>query len=254
MQTTHLERVERQFGPRAQAYVDSAVHSGGEDLDALEKILRQAAPARALDLGCGGGHVSYLMARHAGAVAACDVARDMLEAVETTAQAKGLRNVATTLAAAERLPFEEGAFDFLTCRYSAHHWSDVEAGLREGRRVLKAGARAVFIDVYSPGAPLLDTHLQVVETLRDPSHVRNYSIAEWLGLLTRSGFRTRSLNVWRLRMEFCSWTARMKTPDLNQRMIRSLQDQAAEETRRHFAIESDGSFLLSAMMVEAEAD
>ena len=73
----------------------------------------------------------------------------------------------------------DGAFDFLACRYSAHHWRDLDAGLRQARRVLRPNAAAVFIDAVSPGAPLLDTHLQAVELLRDTSHVRDYSVAEW---------------------------------------------------------------------------
>ena len=68
MDRAHEKVVEAQFGPRAQAYVESAVHAGGADLEALEAIVRDRRPARALDLGAGGGHVSYLMARHAGTV------------------------------------------------------------------------------------------------------------------------------------------------------------------------------------------
>jgi len=51
--------------------------------------------------------------------------------------------------------------------------------LREARRVLKPGGRAVFMDAISPGPALLDTYLQAVELLRDPSHLRDYSLAEW---------------------------------------------------------------------------
>ncbi|MFT2543165.1 class I SAM-dependent methyltransferase, partial [Escherichia coli] len=79
-------------------------------------------------------------------------------------------NVTTVEAAAEHLPFPDGDFDFLACRYSAHHWQDFDGGLRQARRVLKGGAPAIFIDVYSPSAAFLDTHLQAVELLRDTSH------------------------------------------------------------------------------------
>jgi hypothetical protein len=46
--------------------------------------------------------------------------------------------------------------------------------------VLKPGGKLAFIDVMSPGQPLLDTYLQAVEVLRDTSHVHNYAMAEWL--------------------------------------------------------------------------
>ncbi len=74
-------------------------------------------------------------------------------------------------------------FDFLACRFSAHHWRGFETGLREARRVLVGGSTAVFIDAVATGSAPMDTHLQAIELLRDTSHVRNYRAAEWLGAL-----------------------------------------------------------------------
>lgn len=254
MTRAHEKVVEAQFGPRAKAYVESAVHAQGADLDMLAGIVGAVRPAQALDLGCGGGHVSYLMAQHAGMVTACDLSADMLAAVAATARQRGLDNIETVQAAAEALPFEAARFDFLGCRYSAHHWRDFEGGLREARRVLRPSATAVFIDAYAPGQALLDTHLQAVELLRDTSHVRDYSQAEWTGALGRAGFAPQRVATWRLRMDFPVWVARMSTPADNQAMIRHLQAAASEDVKRHFATEEDGSFLLDVMLVEARAE
>lgn len=253
MQAAHEKVVKAQFGPRARAYVESAVHATGEDLTALEAIVRERRPARALDLGTGGGHVAHLLARHAAAVTAADLSAGMLAAVAATARERGLANLATAEAAAERLPFPDGGFDFLACRYSAHHWRDFEGGLREARRVLAADAPATFIDVVAPGAALLDTHLQAIELLRDTSHLRNRTAGEWLAALGWAGFAVRACRTWRLRMDFPVWIARMRTPTLHVHAIRALQDAAAAETRAHFAIEPDGSFLLDVLMVETVA-
>jgi SAM-dependent methyltransferase len=206
-----------------------------------------------LDLGCGGGHVAYVLARHAKTVTATDLSPEMLAAVAATARDKALPNIETIAAPAEDLPFDDGAFDFLACRYSAHHWRDFEAGLRQARRVLKAGAPAVFIDVYAPRAALLDTHLQAVELLRDPSHARNYSTTEWTAALGRAGFAISAMRTWRLRMDFAVWTARMRTPEVHQTAIRALQNAASAEVRSHFAIEGDGSFTLDVAMIESIA-
>ena len=253
MQRDHAEVVEAQFGPRARAYVESAVHAQGADLEALEAVVRDLRPRHALDLGAGGGHVSYLLAAHAGKVTAVDLSSEMLAAIAGTARQRGLANIVTVQAPAERLPFDDAAFDFLACRYSAHHWRGFERGLREARRVLKRGGRAMFIDACSPGPALLDTHLQAVELLRDTSHVRNYAASEWIAASTRAGFGVTGCRTWRLRMDFPVWTARMATPDENVRAIRALQAAAAAETRAHFAIEADGSFLLDILMIEARA-
>ena len=253
MQDGHDKAVEAQFGPRAKAYVESEVHAQGADLDALEVIVRRVRPEHALDLGTGGGHVAYLMARHAGQVTAADLSSEMLAAVAATARDRALANIRTAEARAECLPFDDSSFDFLGCRYSAHHWRDFEGGLREGRRVLKTGSRAVFIDAYAPGPALLDTHLQAVELLRDTSHGRDYTAAEWVGGLGRAGFLLTECRTWRVRMEFPVWTARMRTPEPNVTAIRALQLAASDATRAHFAIEDDGSFMLDVLLAETVA-
>jgi len=253
MQTAHDRNVTNQFGPRANAYVESAVHSQGEDLERLVKITEGVAPAHALDLGCGGGHVAYAMARHAKKVTASDLSGEMLAAVTATAKSRGLGNIETVQTSAEKLPFADATFDMLGCRYSAHHWQDVDAGFREARRVLKRGAAAVFIDVHAPARPLLDTHLQAIELLRDTSHVRDYSISEWTDKLARAGFGVNALRTWRVRMDFPVWIARMATPQPLADAIRALQQVAPAEVREHFAIEPDGSFMLDMVMLETSA-
>jgi ubiquinone/menaquinone biosynthesis C-methylase UbiE len=253
MVKAHHSVVDSQFGPRAKDYVESAVHAQGEDLQHLNGIARDAAPGRALDLGCGGGHVAYVLAGHAKTVTATDLSIEMLAAVAATARDKALPNIETVAAPAEDLPFDDCAFDFLACRYSAHHWRDFEAGLCQARRVLKAGAPAIFIDVYAPRAALLDTHLQAVELLRDPSHARNYSAAEWVAALAHAGFAISAMRNSRLRMDFDVWTARMRTPEVHKAAIRALQKAASAEVRSHFAIERDGSFMLDVLMIESAA-
>ncbi len=253
MTQSHHGVVAENYGPRADAYVSSAVHAGGADLEQIEQALRGRSDARVLDLGCGGGHVSYRAAPHVAEVTAVDLTPEMLEAVTRTAAERGLTNIAARQAAAERLPFDDGRFDVVLCRFTAHHWRDFEAGLREARRVLAPGGTAIFIDCIAPAAAVLDTHLQVVEVLRDPSHVRNYTAAEWMAALARAGFAVRSLTPRRLRMEFPVWTARTRTPDLHAQAIRSLQRSAAAEVRNHFDITDDGSFLLDTLTLEVDA-
>jgi len=253
MVQAHERVVEAQFGPQARAYVESAVHGQGADLDQIGALAQRLQPDLALDLGCGGGHVSYALARHARRVIATDLSSEMLAAVAETARGRGLTNIETVEAPAERLPFEDARFDLVASRFSTHHWRDFEAGLRQARRALKRDGKAVFVDAFAPGPALLDTHLQAIELLRDHSHVRDYTCAQWFDALARSGFAVDACRTWRLRMDFPVWIARMRTPDENVRAIRALQMAAAAETKAHFAIEPDGSFMLDILMIEASA-
>ena len=145
------------YASRARDYVTSAVHSSGDDLDQIEAALRGRNDAIVLDLGCGGGHVSYRAAPHVAEVIACDVTPSMLEAVAATAAERKLPNIAVQQAPAENLPFPNASFDFVLCRFTAHHWQDLDAGLREARRVLRPGGRAIVIDTIAPEDRVLDT-------------------------------------------------------------------------------------------------
>lgn len=253
MSTTQHAFAAQQYGARAQDYVTSAVHSSGADLDQIEALVRGQAKAHVLDLGCGGGHVSYRAAPHVASVTACDVTQTMLDAVAATAAERGLRNIAVRQAPAEDLPFADASFDIVLCRFTVHHWHSMEAGLRQARRVLKPGHTALFIDTVAPADPVLDSHLQAVELLRDISHVRNYSVAEWIGAASRAGFRLEGITQRRLRMDFPVWIARTRASELHAAAIRSLQETAPEPLRQHFAIESDGSFEIETVAFELHA-
>ena len=248
---SHASHVVDQFGSQASAYVTSAVHAAGPDLDRIGALIRGMPGARVLDLGCGGGHVAFAAASAGAAVTAYDLSDAMLAAVTAEAARRGLDGIETRQGAAEVLPFPDSGFDAVLTRYSAHHWRDVPAALREARRVLRPRGVLVVCDIVAPEEPLLDTHLQAVELLRDPSHVRDYRISEWRAMLAAAGFEAGPAQASRPRMEFASWIARMRTPEVHVAAIRALQVSAPAEVTAHFAIEPDGSFLLDSALIEA---
>ncbi len=248
---THETLVEGQFGGRAAAYLGSAVHAKGADLDALIVLVHGLPEARVLDLGCGAGHVAFAAAPYVHEVVAYDLSAGMLETVARAAAERRLGNVRTERGAAERLPFADANFDAVLSRYSAHHWRDLDAGLREAARVLRPGGLFAVVDAVSPGIPLLDTHLQAVEVLRDPSHVRDYSRAEWEAALVRAGLAVEGTAAFSVRLEFAVWTERMQTPKSQADAIRALQETASAEVERHFAIGPDGSFDLDVALFRA---
>lgn len=165
---SHTRHVVDQFGAQASAYVTSAVHAAGADLDRIGERVRARPGLRVLDLGCGGGHVAFAAAAAGACVTAYDLSAEMLAAVAAEASRRGLDRIETRQGGAEALPFPDARFDAVLTRYSAHHWRDVPAALAEARRVLKPDGFLVVSDIVAPEDPLLDTHLQAVELLRDP--------------------------------------------------------------------------------------
>lgn len=250
--STHSDVVQRQFGDQASAYLSSTVHAQGSEFALLQAELAGQGDARLLDLGCGAGHVSFQVAPLVAQVVAYDLSQSMLDVVASAAGERGLHNIVTARGAAERLPFDDGAFDFVFSRYSAHHWNDLGLALREVRRVLKPGGVAAFVDVMSPGTPLLDTYLQSVELLRDTSHVRDYSAAEWLRQVSDAGLHVRRHSRQRLRLEFASWVERMRTPEPLRVAVRQVQQAMGEEVRQYYQIAEDGSFSTDVLVLFAE--
>jgi ubiquinone/menaquinone biosynthesis C-methylase UbiE len=251
---THHDVVIEQYDSQASAYLSSAVHATGADLERMAGLIGQRLDAVALDMGCGGGHVAFRMAPLVGKVVAYDLSPSMLETVAAEAGRRGFGNIVTKQGAAEALPCPDESFDVVATRYSAHHWHGFEEGLAQMRRVLKPGGLALFMDVVSPGAPLLDTWLQSIELLRDPSHVRNASLSEWQATLASLGFAIGEVSTYRLRLEFAPWIARMRTPDAHVSAIRSLQQRAPAEVREYFEIGDDGSFTVDTALMVARRD
>lgn len=242
--TLHDEHVHRQFDPRAAAYLSSHVHASGPDLEAARALVRAlpCRPVRILDLGCGAGHLGFALSGLADEITACDPSEGMLATVQRAAGDLGLANVVTALARAEALPFADGHFDVVATRYSAHHWGSLPEALREIRRVLADPGHLLVSDVLGATLPLVDTHLQAMEVLRDPSHVRNRSVSEWLSLLVQAQFELERFERWPTRLDAAAWIMRMRTPPESVAAIRRLQDGAPVEVVRALGFEPDGSF------------
>ena len=216
----------------------------------MTEIARDFGPEKVLDLGCGGGHVSYALAPIAKLVTAYDLSEEMIEAVQAEAARRGMTNIVTARGPAEKLSFADASFDAVFCRLTAHHWGDVRQGLREARRVLRQGGIAVFADVVAPEIPVYDTFLQTFEMLRDPSHVRNYSTAEWVAIAAQAGFAVTAVTRRRLPLEFNTWTARMRTAPVLSAAIRALQEAVAEPVRRYFEVQPNGDFTIDQAVIE----
>jgi ubiquinone/menaquinone biosynthesis C-methylase UbiE len=240
-----------QFGATAEKYLTSTVHAAGADLEDLAAFARLWPGLDALDVGCGAGHASYALARGgARRVVACDPAAPMLDVVRREAAARGLSAIETLAGPAERLACADAAFDCVVTRYSAHHWSDVPAAVREFARVLRPGGRLIVIDVLAPEAPLLDTVLQTVEFLRDGSHVRDYRESEWRSMFAQAGISEPVAHRWKLPMEFAGWVARIGTRAARIAALEACIDDLPREARDYFKVAADRSLAIDSGWLE----
>lgn len=245
----HSDAISKAFGLAAAAYLTSAVHAQGQELELVACQIAATPQSRVLDVGCGAGHMSFAAASSAQEVVAYDLTPEMLAVVEQEAARRGLSNIKTRQGSAEALPFQDASYDWVVSRYSAHHWRDLRQALQEIRRVLKPGGTLCLIDITGGHEPLLDTYLQAVEVLRDPSHVRDYTESEWLAFLHEAGFRSEVARRWRVPIEFAAWVRRIGTPQDRALAILSLWMAAPAVVRQAYCVQPDGSFVMDACMM-----
>jgi ubiquinone/menaquinone biosynthesis C-methylase UbiE len=172
------------WSDRAVSYVESDAHREGEDLDLI--VAWSGGARTALDVATGGGHVARRL-REAG-----------LEVV-TSDPAPGMRP--DVVCTAESLPFAGASFDVVACRTAAHHFTDVHEAVREMARV--SSDLVLLVDTVNMGEDV-----EEAERLRDPSHRRNYTEAEWREIVSAAGLETDEVRHFEHGMDFAAWLER----------------------------------------------
>jgi ubiquinone/menaquinone biosynthesis C-methylase UbiE len=243
------DSVQRQFGQVAADYAKSAVHIGGPDLEAMLQAANLRGNERVLDAGSGTGHTALAFAPHIAEVVAVDLTEAMLAQGQRLAQERGITNIRFQHGDVEQLPFADHSFDIVTSRYSAHHYPRPQVALAEFTRVLRPGGQFLLVDVIAPEVPVQDTFLNAIELLRDPSHVRDHSVSQWLAMCKAAGMPANHAGTWNIRLEFASWAARMKTPEPAQAQIRALFDLAPADVREVMQIDSEHNFSILVALV-----
>jgi SAM-dependent methyltransferase len=188
------------WNERAEAYRQSAIHAGGEDLDLVVAWCEPAEGVDVLDVATGGGHVARKL-REAGAN------------VVTVDPAPGMR--ADVIAPADHLPFADSSFDAVACRLAAHHFPDVLAAVKEMARV--ARNRVVICD-----NTFVSESSEEADRLRDPSHVRNYGVAEWRSFFGLAGLDVADEAIMQRPLEIEPWLARVECTGAEAQRVREL--------------------------------
>jgi SAM-dependent methyltransferase len=205
--------VQKQFGRTAAAYVESVSHSRGEDLDRIVELATEHGGEGIVDVGTGVGHTLRRVAPGFRRAVGVDATREMLAAGRSVLAGAGVMNALLVQANATGLPIASRSADVVTSRLAAHHFADAAGAFREIARILRPGGLLVFVDNYAPDDPELGRFINEVETLRDPSHVRNHTVAGWRDLLEAAGLRTTvdsDTAVTKLTTE--NWLERSQTP------------------------------------------
>ncbi len=197
------------WNERAEAYRTSQTHATGDDLDLVVAWSEPAAGVTVLDVATGGGHVARRL-REAGAE------------VVTVDAAPGMQP--DIVAPADHLPFADASFDVVACRIAAHHFPDALAAVKEMARV--ARDRVVICD-----NTFTSESAEEADRLRDPSHVRNYGVAEWHSFFELAGLEVADEAFMVRDTDFADWLERTETPEEDRARVRELLDGRVHDGR-----------------------
>jgi len=242
------DATQKQWEGLAAAYLESPTHARGEDLETLMSFADPKPDEVALDVGCGVGHTLRRLAAKVRLAVGVDATRGMLEGARTLLAREGVTNATLVVTAAETLPFLDASFDLATCRLAAHHFTDAAAAFREVHRVLRPGGRFVLSDNYAPDDEPLDRFINTLEATRDPSHVREHTVAGWRDLLEQAGFSVTDESRGTIHVETEPWLVRSRTPDDAARRAREMLRGAPPPTRAAFGIDEHGFDLLKVVL------
>jgi len=178
------ERLRLEFNDWARAGRGPSMEKGHRPVgeQAIE-LMHLDAAARVIDVGCGSGWATRLMAQQAleGRVVGIDVSDEMIRIARESSPP--VSNIEFRVASAEQLPFAAGEFTHAFSMESLYYYSDIAGALKEIRRVLEPGGRFItVVDLYEENKP---SH-QWVDQLRVP--VQILSVAQYCSLFEGASF------------------------------------------------------------------
>ena len=184
----------------------------------------------ALDIGCGEGKFTRLLARLLGRASGIDVKADKIAEAQEAARAETL-DLEFRVASADALPYPNGAFAVVAFSNSLHHMPDPGAALAEAVRVLAPGGQLYVMEPVAAG-----NYFEATRLVNDETEVRTEAYRALGGLTGLAEIAETMYRATRSFVGFEQWRAEQFDMDAKRRARYEAQP---EEIRRRFEANAD---------------
>lgn len=224
MTPSNIGAIHLSFTMQAQEFEKPAMHfSNREYLDYCVSAIKPSTPDSILEVAAGTCACGRSLAPFAQTVTCLDTTSAMLEVGKREAEKSQLNNMVFVKGRAEELPFLDNSFDIVISRLAFHHFPDTEPPFQEMDRVLKTGGKLVLIDMEAPEEALRATR-DKIESMRDPSHIKNLNQAEFLKLFADHSLSILKCDKTEIPVSLEKWMNLTKTPAITRAKIISYME------------------------------
>lgn len=226
MTSSNAAVIQKSFTKQAKNFETKSMNFTREEyLKHMVPCVNPQRPDTVLEVAAGTGICGRFLAPFVKNVTCLDMTTAMLAVGKDEARKQGLCNMDFVQGDAEQLPFPDGSFDIVISRLAFHHFPDPKRCFAEMARVLKAGGKLIVIDMEAAENPLRNTEDEI-ETLRDPSHMRNLSRAEFTEMFRDNYLTLTTIDCTEIPVSLSAWLTLTNTPaEISEDIVKRLTDE-----------------------------
>ncbi len=238
----HKDLVREEFTRQAADYATAPAIVDIEHLRKLVEIVAPPADARVLEVATGPGHVAMAFAPLCREVVGIDLTDAPLKIAERMRTERGLGNVRFQKGDVEsRLPFNDGEFDVVVCRFAIHHFAAPEKVIAEMARVCRTGGLVAIEDLIASEQPKRAAYYNQFERLRDTLHTSALAMSELIRMMGAAGLEIVRFTSHGYRVAVSQWIKAAHTsPERAAKALAMVQRDADEDLSGARPVRIDG--------------
>ena len=184
-----ISEAARAFDAELHTNAYRVTHADQAQLNRLLSFVPEVPNQVFLDLGTGAGYVAMALAKQyvSSKVIGVDVAAKAIRKDIKFSTDRGVSNIQFQTFNGVTLPFADGLFDGVFCRYAFHHLPLPLTTLSEIRRTLRKPGKFVFSDAVRSEVDNID-FINKFQSLKNDGHVRMDTISDLLKVFEQNGF------------------------------------------------------------------